>query len=241
MNTYRERIWQLIERDERVANYLWMGLDYSVIQRVDDGKLYRIDYEMRDGELVKTDEYEVVFAKPEEVNNEMDNEVNTQEQVVVDGQPVEEVVVTTEEIVDTNTVIPEVAEAKDAEAGNDAEVKEAETVVAEVTEETEPETEAEPEPEADPAAELKAELEKYREAERKAQMAQKSEAARKYAEREGLNLEAESVKAAIENADYEALAAEVMAKPVEEKKDESYRVVAEMNMNPFGNMFDKAN
>ena len=88
---------------------------------------------------------------------------------------------------------------------------------------------------------VNAELARYKAAEEAAKMAEKRAAAKKYAEREHLNLEAEDVKAAIDNADYEALAAAVMAKPVDDKNEEAYRVTAEIKLSPYGNMFEKAN
>lgn len=239
--TYGVRAWNIIQT-----------LDDSIVVGLPDSNTYRhITYRMDDGRLIMTENYEVVFVRPEEVNREVDNENEIR---TADGQEVEEVVATEEGVIDTNKTIPEVAEqavpeqAEDADKSEEPEADSAEPVKAESEEDKAEESEpVKAAAEDDPRiAELTRELETlraevagYREAEKMAQLAEKREAAKKYAEREHLDLNAESVKTAIENADYEALAAEVMAKPADNESDETYRVVAEMNTSPYGNMFER--
>lgn len=213
---------------------VWLGLEYCVIYI--DEKMIRIDYRMDDGNLIETDEYEVVFAR--EVNEEMDNIVETAEVTNVETPDVAEVAETADAVLNTDTVGEAVVE--EVETTEEvAEVKDEDVCAEDTADEA---LKAEAEDLKRELEQIKAELEQYKAAEAEAKMAEKRAAARKYAEREHLNMEAESVKAAIENADYEALAAEVMAKPVENKNDETYRVVAEMKIeSPYGNMFEKAN
>lgn len=239
INAFRDKVWRLLDRKFPMTRFdiIWMGLEYAVVYISDSGKMYHVGYRMDGNELVETEAYEVTFARVEEVDN-MDNNL----EAAVDTN-VEEMKTEVEAVQETDAACDK--EEKQAETIEvKAEVENAEAVEAEVTEEeqnVEAEDAAKTEELQRELDAVKAELAAYKEAEAKAQLAEKQSAARKYAEREGLNLEAESVKTAIENADYEALAAEVMAKPAENKNEESYRVVAEMKIeSPYGNMFEKA-
>lgn len=252
IHAFEDKVWRLmIDKfiDSGCWNIIWMGLEYAVVYVIPEDKMIRVSYRIENGELVETEAYEVVFARIEEVNKEMDKEIIaeatelTAEEVAQSLNASETTVtITTDEFVisTADTVVnvsdTTAAEPVEAEAKNEDECAE-ETAEVEV-EETDPEVDNL----RRELAQLQAELAQYKKAEEKAKLAEKQNAARKYAEREHLDLNSESVKAAIENADYEALAAEVMAKPAETDKQESYRVVAEMKMDsPFGNMFEKAN
>ena len=57
------------------------------------------------------------------------------------------------------------------------------------------------------------------------------------AERIGLNLNAEAVKAAVEALDYEALMAEVPTKATQQEVQ--HTMSAEFNLSPYGRMFEK--
>ena len=249
IDAFREKVWRLSELTfEGMFNMLWIGLEYAIIYLPACGHFMRIDYHMEGNELVSTGVCEVEFK---EVTNEMDMNLEAAA-TNVETPAIEETTAIADAVATLDTVEPAVEGAEEdkpcAECGNpedgacgdpekaaiendiDDDLKDMSNDDAEDLEEMRRELE-----------QAKAELAQYKEAEERAKLAEKREAARKYAEREHLNLESESVKTAIENADYEALAAEVMAKPVENKDEETYRVVAEMSVSPFGNMFDKAN
>lgn len=236
IHAFEDKVWRLLDSKFRMPiNIIWMSLDYAVVYIPEGEHMLRIGYKLDNGELVETETYEVTFAPTEEVNDEMDKELNA-EVTNVETPVVEEVATVAEEVANMNTV--ETAEEKNesAECGTPEEEKAEEEVA-----EAEP-VNAEVDALRQELEQAKAKLAEYEAAEANARMAEKREAAKKYAEREHLDLNAESVKTAIENADYEALAAEVMAKPIDNKDNEAYRVVAEIKMeSPFGNMFEKAN
>ena len=212
------------------------------------GHFMRIDYHMEGNELVSTGVCEVEFK---EVTNEMDMNLEAAA-TNVETPAIEETTAIADSVATLDTVEPAVEGAEEdkscAECGNPEDGACDEPEKAAIENDIDDDLKDMSDDDAEDLEEMrreleqaKAELAQYKEAEEKAKLAEKREAARKYAEREHLNLESESVKTAIENADYEALAAEVMAKPVENKDEETYRVVAEMSVSPFGNMFDKAN
>lgn len=281
VNAFTGKIWELLDRKFHDNHWevIWMGLDYAVVRFGDSGKMLRVNYKQEDGELVETDEYEVGFARIEEVKKEMDNivtatttdlsgtitlgsgtatastmtvhypTVTVAEVTNVETPAVEEVTEVVEEVANMNTVVEEAAVEAAAEAED-----EKPCAGCDIEQLVEAEAEPEANAEGDDAGasentdelrreleQAKAELAQYKEAEAKAKLAEKQNAIRKYAEHEHLDMNAENVKAAIENVDYEALAAEVMAKNIEVKNEETYRVTAEMKISPFGNMFEKAN
>lgn len=252
IDAFEHKIKKLLERKFGDDHWeiVWMGLEYTVVYFSDHGNMLHIGYRVDGDELVETETYEVGFARIDEVNKEMDNtNIEIAETTNVETPAVEETTATAEAVLNTDTVVTEEAAVED-------EMPCAETEAAACGDETKAEVENdidddikdESDSDAHDLEEMRLELERvnaelaqYKAAEAEAKLAEKRAAARKYAEREHLNLEAENVKAAIENADYEALAAAVMEKPVENKEEESYRVVAEMNVSPYGNMFEKAN
>lgn len=255
IDAFMWKVYDLVEETfrGRCTHCLFTGLEYAVVYLPDTGKMMRIDYQMDGEELKATDMYEVVFAR--EVDN-MDEKLEAAANTNVETPAVEEVSNLAEEVANTNTVAQD-ATAEDAacgdgdkEAGACGDEKRAE-VENDIDDDIKNESESdahdleEMRREVDTLnaelANLRAELEKYHAAEEQAKLDAKRTEARKYAQREGLDLEAEAVKAAIENADYEALAAEVMAKPESNTNTETYRVVAEMNVNPYGTMFERVN
>ena len=247
IDAFEHKVKKLLERKfaEDHWSIVWMGLEYTVVYFSDHGNMVKVAYRIDGDELIETESYEVRF---DEVTKEMDNpNVEIAETTNVETPAVEETTAMADAVLNTDTV---------AEAAVEEETPCAETEAAACGDEEKAEVENdidddikdESDSDAHDLEEMRLELERvnaelarYKAAEAEAKMAEKRAAARKYAEREHLNLEAENVKAAIENADYEALAAAVMEKPVENKDEESYRVVAEMNVSPYGNMFDKAN
>ena len=241
VNAFRDKVWGLITKLDFYAECVWMGLEYAVVYRGDTGKMYRIDYHMEDNQLVSDDMYEVVFAR-NEVNN-MDKKLEAAVGTNVETPTVEEVANVADQVANMDTVVPEDAACGDPEKGacGDEEHAEVENDIDDDIKNESNDDAHDLEEARREIERLNMELEGYRAAEAQRQKAEKQEAARKYAQREGLDLEKDSVKAAIENVDYEALAAEVMAKPEVKNENETYRVVAEMNISPYGNMFDKAN
>lgn len=247
IDAFEHKVKKLLERKfgEDHWSIVWMGLEYTVVYFSDHGNMVKVAYRIDGDELIETESYEVRF---DEVTKEMDNpNVEVAETTNVETPAVEETTAMADAVLNTDTV---------AEAAVEEETPCAETEAAACGDEEKAEVENdidddiknESDSDAHDLEEMRLELERvnaelarYKAAEAEAKLAEKRAAARKYAEREHLNLEAENVKAAIENADYEALAAAVMEKPVENKDEESYRVVAEMNVSPYGNMFDKAN
>ena len=262
VGAFQYKVWDLIAKTfDGCWECIWMSLDYAVAYRPEEGKMYRIDYRLDGNELVKTDMYEVVFAR-NEVNN-MDVELNAAVNTNVETPTVEEVSTLADTVANMDTVE---AAPEDAACGDDkrAEVEDGaaedgacgdpekgacgDEKTAEVENDIDDDIKNESDSDAYDVEQMRrdleaarAELEKYRAAEAAAKLEAKRAEARKYAQREGLDLESAAVKAAIENADYEALAAEVMAKPEENKNTETYRVTAEMKISPYGTMFDKVN
>lgn len=262
IHAYEDKIWRLLDmKFHELWHIVWMALDYAVIYLPECGHMLHVGYRLEDGELVETETYEVTFTPVEtEVTNEMDKVIEAEATNVV-KPALEETTAIAEDIANMDTVTTEETAAKedtcgacgnpeDAACGDNKEAEvEAEAETAEVENDIDDDIKNESDSDARDLEQMRrdleqaqAELAQYKAAEAAAKMAEKREAARKYAEREHLDLNAESVKTAIENADYEALAAEVMAKPIDNKNNESYRVVAEMKIeSPFGNMFEKAN
>ena len=259
VDAFRGKVYDLLWAKYPIEcwNVVWMGLDYAVIYFPEHGNMVRIAYRMDGDKLVETEEYEVAFERVE-VKNNMDVTLETAEVTNVETPDVNEVSAVAEAVINTDTVAeaevePEHAEAENAACGDpedaacgDDEPNKAEQ--AEVENDIDDDIKNESDSDARDLEEMRLELERvnaelaqYKAAEEAAKMAEKRTAAKKYAEHEHLNLEAEDVKAAIENADYEALAAAVMAKPVDDKNEEAYRVTAEIKLSPYGNMFEKAN
>lgn len=249
VDAFRGKVYDLLgaKYPSDCWNVVWMGLDYAVIYFPEHGNMVRIAYRMDGDKLVETEEYEVAFERVE-VKNNMDMTLETAEVTNVETPDVNEVSAVAETVVNTDTVAEAEAEAENAACGDPEDAACGDDEKAEVENDIDDDIKDESDSDARDLEEMRLELERvnaelaqYKAAEEAAKMAEKRAAAKKYAEREHLNLEAEDVKAAIENADYEALAAAVMAKPVENKDEEAYRVVAEMKISPYGNMFEKAN
>ena len=246
---------------ERMWNVVWIGMDGVVAYLPDTGTMMRIDYRIEGNELIKTDEYEVTFERVEEVTGMdkndaavaeakvMELDVNIEgtegtvtvdeerrddmedrreeerrdEQIDRDERREEEI---HDEIRDEENRLDEEAAAKEDDGGcagacGDDMRAEVESLKAQLATTTE-------------------QLNAYKAAEETAKKAEARAAAQSYAERIGLDVEEENVKQAIENADYAALAAAVMAKPASEQS-ESYRMVSDVPMNPYGTMFERAN
>ena len=252
IEAFRRKVYDLLwsKFQDDYWNDVWMGLEYTVVYFPAHGNMLRIDYHMDGDKLVETDTYEVAFERVTEVNDKMDMTVATAEVTNVETPDVNEVSAVADAVINTDTVA-ETVETETVEAEVEHTEAEAENATVEDAA-CDDEEKAEVETAVDNGAQeleamrlelerVNAELAQYKAAEEAAKMAEKRAAAKKYAEREHLNLEAEDVKAAIENADYEALAAAVMAKPVDDKNDEAYRVTAEMKISPYGNMFERAN
>lgn len=252
IEAFRRKVYDLLwsKFQDDYWNDVWMGLEYTVVYFPAHGNMLRIDYHMDGDKLVETDTYEVAFERVTEVNDKMDMTVETAEVTNVETPDVNEVSAVADAVINTDTVAENVetaacGEPEDAACGDDENNK---AEQAEVENDIDDDIKNESDDDAHDLEEMRLELERvnaelaqYKAAEEVAKMAEKRAAAKKYAEREHLNLEAEDVKAAIENADYEALAAAVMAKPVDDKNDEAYRVTAEMKISPYGNMFERAN
>ena len=256
IHAFEDRVWRLLDRTFMGCwHVVWMGLDYAVVYLTECEHMIRIGYRLEDGELVETEKYEVTFAPVEtEVTNEMDKVINAEATNVV-KPALEETTAIAEEITNMDTVTTEdtpEAAAKDetcGACGNPEDAACGDNKEAEVENDIDDDIKDESDSDARDLEQMRrdleqaqAELAQYKAAEAKAKLAERQNAARKYAEREHLDLNAESVKTAIENADYEALAAEVMAKPINNKDNETSRVMADIKIeSPFGNMFEKAN
>lgn len=248
VDAFRGKVYDLLWAKYPVEcwNVVWMGLEYAVIYFPGHGNMVRIAYRMDGDKLVETEEYEVGFARIDEVNDNMDITVATAEVTNVETPDVNEVSAVADAVINTDTVATEVAPAATENAEVEPETAETETAETETAacgdeEKAEAENNETLEAMRLELERVNAELAQYKAAEEAAKMAEKRAVAKKYAEREHLNLEAEDVKAAIENADYEALAAAVMAKPADDKNEEAYRVTAEIKLSPYGNMFERAN
>lgn len=229
-------------------NVVWMGLEYAVVYFHEHGNMVRIAYRMDGDKLVETEEYEVGFARIDEVKDNMDITLATAEVTNVQTPDVNEVSAVADAVINTATVEAPAVDPETAACGDPEDAACDDKQTAEVENDIDDDIKDESDDDAHDLEEMRRELERvnaelaqYKAAEEAAKMAEKRAAAKKYAEREHLNLEAEDVKAAIENADYEALAAAVMAKPVNDKNEEAYRVTAEIKLSPYGNMFEKAN
>ena len=249
IDAFRGKVYDLLwtKYPSECWNVVWMGLDYAVIYFSEHGNMVRIAYRMDGDKLVETEEYEVGFARIDEVNDNMDITVATAEVTNVETPDINEVSAVADAVINTDTVETPAVETETAACG-DPENAACDDKTAEVENDIDDDIKDESDDDAHDLEEMRRELERvnaelarYKAAEEAAKMAEKRAAAKKYAEREHLNLEAEDVKAAIDNADYEALAAAVMAKPADNKDEEAYRVTAEIKLSPYGNMFEKAN
>lgn len=249
IDAFRGKVYDLLwtKYPSECWNVVWMGLDYAVIYFQEHGNMVRIAYRMDGDKLVETEEYEVGFARIDEVNDNMDITLATAEVTNVDTPDINEVSAVADAVINTDTVETPAVETETAACG-DPENAACDDKTAEVENDIDDDIKDESDDDAHDLEEMRRELERvnaelarYKAAEEAAKMAEKRAAAKKYAEREHLNLEAEDVKAAIDNADYEALAAAVMAKPADNKDEEAYRVTAEIKLSPYGNMFEKAN
>lgn len=249
IDAFRGKVYDLLWAKYPIEcwNVVWMGLDYAVIYFPEHGNMVRIAYRMDGDKLVETEEYEVAFERVE-VKNNMDVTLETAEVTNVETPDVNEVSAVAEAVINTDTVEAPAVETETAACGDPEDAACDDKQTAEVENDIDDDIKDESDDDAHDLEEMRRELERvnaelaqYKAAEEAAKMAEKRAAAKKYAEREHLNLEAEDVKAAIENADYEALAAAVMAKPVDDKNEEAYRVTAEIKLSPYGNMFEKAN
>lgn len=249
IDAFRGKVYDLLgtKYPSECWNVVWMGLDYAVIYFQEHGNMVRIAYRMDGDKLVETEEYEVGFARIDEVNDNMDITLATAEVTNVETPDINEVSAVADAVINTDTVETPAVETETAACG-DPENAACDDKTAEVENDIDDDIKDESDDDAHDLEEMRRELERvnaelarYKAAEEAAKMAEKRAAAKKYAEREHLNLEAEDVKAAIDNADYEALAAAVMAKPADNKDEEAYRVTAEIKLSPYGNMFEKAN
>lgn len=249
IDAFRGKVYDLLwtKYPSECWNVVWMGLDYAVIYFQKHGNMVRIAYRMDGDKLVETEEYEVGFARIDEVNDSMDITLATAEVTNVETPDINEVSAVADAVINTDTVETPAVETETAACG-DPENAACDDKTAEVENDIDDDIKDESDDDAHDLEEMRRELERmnaelarYKAAEEAAKMAEKRAAAKKYAEREHLNLEAEDVKAAIDNADYEALAAAVMAKPADNKDEEAYRVTAEIKLSPYGNMFEKAN
>lgn len=249
IDAFRDKVYDLLwtKYPSECWNVVWMGLDYAVIYFQEHGNMVRIAYRMDGDKLVETEEYEVGFARIDEVNDNMDITLATAEVTNVETPDINEVSAVADAVINTDTVETPAVETETAACG-DPENAACDDKTAEVENDIDDDIKDESDDDAHDLEEMRRELERvnaelarYKAAEEAAKMAEKRAAAKKYAEREHLNLEAEDVKAAIDNADYEALAAAVMAKPADNKDEEAYRVTAEIKLSPYGNMFEKAN
>lgn len=268
VEAFRCKVWELIGREFKWDNYdlIFMGMDYSVVYFPEHGNMKRIGYRLNGNELRLTEVYEVEFKEvregmsaehqagsasnvwtptPTEVADEVNRVLNTD--TVDRGE------------IDRNDTREEIREEIREDIREDREDRmddrkdriEERIDIREDIREDRREDEmgacgdererAEIAQLKEQLASVQAKLAAYEKAEEDAKLAQKQEAAREYAEKEGLDLSAEAVKKAIEEVNYEALAAEVMAKAKAEKDGESGRIVAEMKLSPYGNMFEKAN
>lgn len=257
LSSIRMFVWQ--EASSRLNNecfdILQAGADYAYLYLY-SGTMLRMEFVVEEHGINVTDMFEVRFERAE-VNNEM----NDQEQAMVEETTVEqtaEVQNPAEEQVSEEQAIS--AEAEQTEPASET----AETVVSEEKpeEETEEDEQEEEEEKPDKMAELeaklnellaaKAEAEAERDrakqeadnlkaekaaAEAAAEKKQKQEKMLAVAERIGLNLNAEAVKAAVEALDYEALMAEVPAKATQQEVQ--HTMSAEFNLSPYGRMFEK--
>lgn len=249
IDAFRGKVYDLLgtKYPSECWNVVWMGLDYAVIYFQKHGNMVRIAYRMDGDKLVETEEYEVGFARIDEVNDNMDITLATAEVTNVETPDINEVSAVADAVINTDTVETPAVETETAACG-DPENAACDDKTAEVENDIDDDIKDESDDDAHDLEEMRRELERvnaelarYKAAEEAAKMAEKRAAAKKYAEREHLNLEAEDVKAAIDNADYEALAAAVMAKPADNRDEEAYRVTAEIKLSPYGNMFEKAN
>lgn len=249
IDAFRGKVYDLLwtKYPSECWNVVWMGLDYAVIYFSEHGNMVRIAYRMDGDKLVETEEYEVGFARIDEVSDNMNITLATAEVTNVETPDVNEVSAVADAVINTDTVETPAVETETAACG-DPENAACDDKTAEVENDIDDDIKDESDDDAHDLEEMRRELERvnaelarYKAAEEAAKMAEKRAAAKKYAEREHLNLEAEDVKAAIDNADYEALAAAVMAKPADDKNEEAYRVTAEIKLSPYGNMFEKAN
>ena len=249
IDAFREKVWHLMDAKFRYPwQMLWIGMEYAVVYLMDCGHMMRVDYRLDGNELIETGMTEVEFK---EVEQNMDKNLEAAA-TNVETPDVAETTAIAEGVANLNTVETEAGACGDPEKGacGDPEKgacgdNEKGAIENDIDDDLKNESDTDAHDLEEMRMELertKAELAQYKEAEAKAKLAEKQAAARKYAEREHLDLNAENVKAAIENADYEALAAEVMAKPVDNKDNEEYRVTAEMKVtSPFGNMFETSN
>lgn len=252
LSSIRMLVWQ--EASSQLHNecfdILQVGVDYAYLYLY-DGRMLRMEFVVEEHGITVTDMFDVRFERAE-VNNEM----NDQEQAMVTETTAEVQNPVEEQIAEEQTVS---AETEQAESVVETVVSEEEPDKDETEEDTE---EDEKEEKPDKMAELEAKLnellaaKEQAEAERdrakqeaedlKAEKAAAEAAAEKkqkqdkmlaFAERIGLNLAAEAVKAAVEALDYEALAAEVPEKA--QQQEVQHTMSAEFKLRPYGNMFEK--
>lgn len=220
LDAYRQRLYRLAYEafEDCWWEFLQIGVNYAILYLPETGKLMRMDVEVRDNEVIMTDMYEVQLVRAGEENDTNNGAEQTAGNV--------------EEQVSETQVEEAQQETPDTE----------DVQIAEVTEGQEEGTHAEDSEVNDLRSQLEAaqaELENYRRAEEEARHREAVGQARAYAERVGLDTSDANIQTAVENCDYAALASAVMAKPAEEPKDDSSeRVLSQMDMKPYGNMFE---
>lgn len=243
LSALRMKVWEALNAQMPNVYYdiLQMGADWVYLYLPETGKMLRMEFQIGESDITVTDIFEVRFERAE-VNDAMNDEKLNQEQAAEQEMAAEEAQVKESEAEATETQTAEVENEGDS----------AESIVSEEDpkEDEKEDNKDEEEEKPDETAELKAELERVRaelqtmqEAQKREkeakELAEKQGKIRAFAERIGLDLSAEAVRAACEQVNYEALAAEVPEKKAETQGNVQHTLSAEMKLSPYGNMFDK--
>lgn len=225
-------------------HFLYIGVDSAAIYEMDSGKMFRIDYVIRESDVFITDVYEVELVRAadeqnkseSEVSEEMPNDVTTTETTA--EEVVEEVVAETETTEEVDVVAETVAETGEAEQA--AEEVQAEEVADETTGEPAENLEQKLAEQARRIAELEVIEQKWNELEQakvQAAEAKQREELMAKAKAAGLDVECDTVKAAVENRDYAGLfnlisvsAAEVAPEATPESEVPHNPMVANMRL-----------
>lgn len=194
-------------------HFLYIGVDSAAIYEMESGKMFRIDYVIRESDVFITDIYEVELVRAADVQNESESEVEEMPKEVTTETTVDEAVeeVVAEEVAEVETEAAE-TEQEETKVEAETEAPEAEDVQAEDnTEESSEPAESLEQKLAEQAkriAELEAIEQKWNELEQaKAQVAEakKQEELVAQAKAAGLDVEDDTVKAALEGKDYAQL------------------------------------
>lgn len=258
-NVFYEWLYTTFSDKSYYMRIILFCIDCVILYDSKYGITYKVEYMIENNEMIIKDFYEVNFVRAEGSEEEMNvaentaittEEVNTvAEEVVAEAIPAEEVSSNEVQVAEDESVetTDQIAEGDtSAECNNEDDNKKAEGDA-----KNEPENNSNEVSELEEAQKKCAELEaKLNEAiaqldairveKQQNEIEIKKNNLKEYAEREGLDLNNSVVAEAIEACNYEAIFAEVTAKPVENKEQHYFAGYTDMNANGgFGYLLER--